>query len=124
MLVGKHPQILIEALCVHIFLSHLGYSLTNEVFLVISEKDIAVQLQAEGRQTAIRVGTPEIPPLEMKTKWTKLLDEWNTGNTLTPEEKNQIFLSSQIYEYQDDILTRMIIVGYQRWMNIGNPKWN
>ena len=123
MVTGTYPPTLLEAMAVHTFLEQLGYSKKDEIFLLIDESAIAVRLSADGKVADLRIGRPELPPGEMEDKWMDFIREWNTGGTMTREDKDQLFWSSKIWDNRATTLLLLIGRGFNRWTRKGIPRF-
>ncbi len=110
---GKYPPTLIEAIATHSLLSALGYSTADNLFMSISEKDVEVLLRAEGKQVALRMGTPEVPPLELAKLWRQLIGEWNTGGTISNEEKSIMCNGTKIFVNKMEITAKLLLAGFR-----------
>jgi hypothetical protein len=108
----KYPPTLIEAIATHSILNTLGYSLVSEVFIGFSTNDVLVQLCADGKEAGLRMGSPELPIDQLVQLWKELLQEWNTGGTITTKEKDEIVANSQARCHLIEITTNLIVAGF------------
>lgn len=124
MILGTYPATLLEAMAIHTLLEELGYSKADEIFLLIDEKSIAVRLNADGRIGDLLIGEPELSPREMEEKWLALIGEWNTGGTMTREDKDGLFWSSKVWRYRTEMTSLLVGYGFNRWTKKGKPLTN
>jgi hypothetical protein len=106
------PKPLIEAMAFNTLLLNLGFSLKNEVFLSVSNKDIVVVLQAQGKEANFRVGAAEFDNQTMVEYWKRLIKHWNTGGSLSYDEKDQIYLDSKSIRLLPLVLVELLKLGF------------
>jgi hypothetical protein len=112
----RYPQTLRDAAAVHSILNTLGYSPKDEIFLILDAAGVAVQLKAEGRSWAIRIGKAERPLPEMKELWVELIKDWNVGGVMGKEEKDEVCISSTIWPHKAEIVLSLSRKGFKRWL--------
>ena len=111
----QYPQSLQDAMALHSFFNTIGYSLENEVFLGLIGEDVIVELRAEGREGPFRIGKAEHEQPVMQEKWLAFLEEWNTGGTMTTEEKDEMCRTSAISRMKPFVLIALDRYGFTRW---------
>lgn len=110
----KYPPSLVEAITTHSLLNTLGYSLIDEVFLELSPRDVIVCLRADGLEAKLRMGEPELELDEMVTRWKALILDWNTGGTISDNEKNQLWRASTAKQRATEVFVRLVLEGFRR----------
>lgn len=111
---GKYPPTLLYAITTHSLLYTLGYSLETEVFVVMQPGSVIVLLQADGLEAMLRMGEPELEMAEMEARWHELISEWNTGGTISNEEKDRMFEASPASLNSAQIVAGLARAGFRR----------
>ncbi len=111
----KYPQTLVEATLVHSILFTLGY-IADEIFLRLDGKDVFVQLKAEDKVVEIRIGEAVYSAEKMMDLYQELSKEWNTGGTISKEEKDALFETSTAKVMQNQIVVNLALQGFNRWV--------
>jgi hypothetical protein len=117
----QFPASLLDAIALHDILNTLGYSLKDELFLALNPNRVAVIIKADGKEGPIGVSPPELPLDQMREKWLELIKAWNTGGTMTKEDKDEIVCSSKIWAYRIALLDMLRRAGFTRGMKEGKP---
>ncbi|MEI8328198.1 MAG: hypothetical protein WCG02_03625 [Candidatus Taylorbacteria bacterium] len=85
------PKSLIEGISLHSVLLNLGFSLNDEVYVTISERDVVVILRSQGREVSFRAGGGECDSQKMAMFWQRLISQWNTGGSLSETDRDEIY---------------------------------
>jgi hypothetical protein len=107
------PRSLIEAISLHSLLLNLGFSLKENVFVSISDRDVAVILRAQGKEAPFRVGGGEYDGQTMSRLWKQLIRQWNTGGGLIDADKDEIYWSSKASRLLPVIVAKLLEQGFQ-----------
>lgn len=117
---SAHLPSLIEALAMQDLLGHLGYT-ADELFILMDGEQVGVELRAENRKIAFRIADSEFGLETMMTAWKALLSEWNTGGSMTKEDKDELYRSSRAFANRVTILAHLTANGFGRWTEKANP---
>lgn len=121
---SKYHRSLWEAMAVHSLFIDLGYR-KEEIFIFITPNGVIIELQAEGKKLPIRVGPAEYPLDCMLQKLKELSQEWNSGGTITTDEKDENFHTSQAKRMVPQILAGLVALDFKRWQQSPNKyKYN
>ena len=107
---AKYPPSLIEAVATHTLLGMLNYT-AAEMFLLVQSDGLFVQLQADGKTVDIRVGKPEVTIPEISILWKELVTAWNTGGTVSEQEKDRVYLGSQASKNRAGVIACLLSKG-------------
>ena len=92
---------------------NLGFSLNDEVYVTISERDVVVILRSQGREVSFRAGGGECDSQKMAMFWQRLISQWNTGGSLSETDRDEIYRSSKASRLVPVILGKLLDHGFQ-----------
>lgn len=112
---SRYPRSLLEAMALHSLLNLAGYSLKEEVFFGLNDDSVTVELRAEGLVGSFRMGAPELDLTTMKDRWVELIRTWNTGGTMTPAEKDDLYKSTLVSRMEPTVFAALADNGFKQW---------
>lgn len=117
----QYPESLKEVMAMHSLLFTLGYSLSEEVFVVLTPDSVLVELKAEGRKATFRVGVTEYKPEVLMKKYREMMKEWNTGGSATQADKDALCAASKTWRNVAVIRTTLLKLEFRRQPRDAGP---